>query len=261
MTSTHDILSTTGLPSFIRSRSPKLSVVGAGPGDPELLTLKALNTLKQANVVLYDALANPEILTYCNSETTTMFVGKRKGQPSISQDDINDLILRYACERGHVVRLKGGDPFVFGRGFEEILFAEQHGIATEYIPGISSAVGVAGLEGIPLTHRGVSESFWVITGSTSEREFSRDLHAAAQTNATVVVLMGLSNLAEIAEVFVEHGKETLPVAVIQNGSLPYARAVSGTVSSIVADVYHTGITPPAIIVLGEVVGLRGVAIS
>jgi uroporphyrin-III C-methyltransferase len=165
-----------------------------------------------------------------------------------------------------VVRLKGGDPFVFGRGFEEMLYAEKCGIPAEYIPGISSAIGVAGLEHIPLTHRGTSESFWVITGSTAfgsnaEGEYSRDLHAAAETNATVVVLMGLGALPAIVEVFMQHGKAHLPVAVIQSGSLPHSHIVTGTVATIVSVVHQSGIHPPGIIVLGEVVGLRSALTS
>jgi uroporphyrin-III C-methyltransferase len=240
---------------------PKLSVVGAGPGDPELLTIKALNAIKQADVVLYDALANAEILTYCKPEAVAVYVGKRKGTPSITQDEINQLIVRHACTYGHVVRLKGGDPFVFGRGFEEMLYAEKCGIPAEYIPGISSAIGVAGLEHIPLTHRGTSESFWVITGSTAEGEYSHDLHAAAETNATVVVLMGLGALPAIVEIFMQHGKAHLPVAVIQSGSLPYSHIVMGTVADIVSIVHKAGVEPPGIIVLGEVVGLRSALTS
>lgn len=257
MTITTNILSTL-LPAHISPQrvQPKLSVVGAGPGDPELITLKALNTLQQADVVLYDALANIELLTHCKPEALAVFVGKRKGTPSITQGEINQLIVRYACTFGHVVRLKGGDPFVFGRGFEEMLYAEKCGIPSEYIPGISSAIGVAGLEHIPLTHRGTSESFWVITGATAEGEYSRDLHAAAQTNATVVVLMGLGTLPAIVEVFTQYGKSHLPVAVIQSGSLPFSQIVTGTVADIVYRVHKAGVQPPGIIVLGEVVGLR-----
>lgn len=266
MTITTNILQTLPPPqASLRRESlpakPKLSVVGAGPGDPELLTIKALNAIKQADVVLYDALANADILTYCKPEAVTVYVGKRKGTPSISQDEINQLIVRHACTYGHVVRLKGGDPFVFGRGFEEMLYAEKCGIAAEYIPGISSAIGVAGLENIPLTHRGTSESFWVITGSTTESKYSSDLHAAAQTNATVVVLMGLGALPAIVEVFMQYGKAHLPVAVIQSGSLPFSQIVSGTVADIVSIVHKAGVEPPGIIVLGEVVGLRSALTS
>ncbi|MFY7997325.1 MAG: uroporphyrinogen-III C-methyltransferase [Candidatus Kapaibacteriota bacterium] len=262
MTITTNILQTLPPPHIsLRPKQPKLSVVGAGPGDPELLTIKALNAIKQADVVLYDALANTEILSYCKPEALAVYVGKRKGTPSITQDEINQLIVRHACTFGHVVRLKGGDPFVFGRGFEEMLYAEKCGIPSEYIPGISSAIGVAGLEHIPLTHRGTSESFWVITGATAEGDYSRDLHAAAQTNATVVVLMGLGALPAIVEVFTQHGKAHLPVAVIQSGSLPYSQIVTGTVADIVYLVHKAGVQPPGIIVLGEVVGLRSVLSS
>lgn len=249
-------------PRLAAQRSqPKLSVVGAGPGDPELLTLKAFHAIRSADVVLYDALANTEILTYCKPDARIELVGKRGGKPSVTQEEINERIVQYACSHGHVVRLKGGDPFVFGRGFEEILHARQHGIPTEYIPGISSAISVAGLFDIPLTHRGTSESFWVITGSTAASTYSRDLHAAAQTNATVVVLMGLATLPAIVEVYAQHGKADTPVAVIQNGSLPFATKITSTIAGIVPAVQQADLAPPAVIVIGSVVNLTEAALQ
>lgn len=238
------------------SAVPRLTVVGAGPGDPELITLKALKALQEADVILYDALANQELLCYCRPEALQMYVGKRRGAASVSQEEINERIVECARLYGHVVRLKGGDPFVFGRGFEELLHAEQHGVQTAYIPGISSAVAVPGLAGVPLTHRGTSESFWVITGSRANGSVSHELHAAARSTATVVVLMGLEALPMIVAVFVEHGKRALPIAVISQGSLPTTRTVSGTVETILDIVQQAQLSTPAVIVLGEVVGLQ-----
>jgi uroporphyrin-III C-methyltransferase len=237
---------------------PTLSVVGAGLGDPELITLKALKALQQADVVLYDALANEDLLQHCPAHAIRQYVGKRKGAHSMSQDDINALIVHYAQTHQHIVRLKGGDPLVFGRGFEEMMYAAQHGMNVEYIPGVSSAFAAAGLANIPLTYRGTSDSLWVLTGSTVNGIHSQELYRAAQskTNATVVVLMGLEALPTIAEVFAVYGKSELPVAVISNSSLPDEHVVVGTVETIAEQVQNANVRSPAVIVLGAVVGLR-----
>ena len=179
---------------------PKLSVVGAGPGDPELITIKAVNTLKSAKVVLYDALINRELLEYA-PQAEHIFVGKRKDKHRYSQDEINELIVKYALERGHVVRLKGGDPFIFGRGSEEINYAKSRGLETAVVSGITSAAAVPANVGIPLTQRGTAESFWVITGTTSQKKLSDDVRLAAQSTATVVILMGMGKLGEIVRIF------------------------------------------------------------
>ena len=239
-------------PSF----TPRLTVVGAGPGDPELLTLKGLRALAEADVVLYDALANDDLLAHVRPDALTVFVGKRRGSRAFSQDEINALIVRYAWQHGHVVRLKGGDPFVFGRGREEMLHAEAHGLATAYVPGISSAVAAAGSVGIPVTHRGLSEGFRVITATTANGQLSKEICEAARTpRVTTVVLMGLNQLTAIAALFQEFGGADVPVAIIQNGTLPNERIVTGTVADVVAKADAAGIGAPAIIVLGEVVRL------
>ena len=235
--------------------SPKLSVVGAGPGDPELITIKAVNTLRSANVVLYDALINPELLDYA-SGAQHIFVGKRKGNHRYSQEEINKLIVKYARERGHVVRLKGGDPFIFGRGSEEIDFAQSRGLETQIVPGITSSIAVPAGVGVPLTKRGVSESFWVITGTTSQRKLSEDVLLAAQSTATVVILMGMGKLRQIMEIFSQHGKEDMPVGIIQNGTTSNEVSGFGTVQTIEKIVAEKNLSSPAIIVVGEVVRER-----
>src|SRR5690606_10611582 len=149
---------------------PRLTVVGAGPGDPELITLKAIKVLKSARVVLYDALISNELLDYAPENSEKIFVGKRKGCYAYQQEQINELIVARAKTHGHVVRLKGGDPFVFGRGAEELEYAYNHGLQTQVVPGISSSLAVPAYQGIPLTKRGVSESFWVITGTTKDHK-------------------------------------------------------------------------------------------
>ncbi len=235
---------------------PKLSIVGAGPGNPELLTVKAIKTLASADVVLYDALVNKEMLEYVPPHVPRIFVGKRKNIHEYTQDQINTLIVDFAFTYGHVVRLKGGDPFVFGRGGEEIKYADAFNIETAVVPGISSSIGVPGLQGIPVTHRGLSESFWVITATTSSGALSNDIFQAARSNATVVVLMGLGKLKEITQLFSSQGKKNLPVAVIQNGSLPNEKIALGTISNIVKTVEEEKIEAPAIIIIGDVVKLH-----
>src|ERR1700748_493504 len=199
-------------------KEPRITLVGAGPGDAELITIKGIKALKTADVVLYDALVNEELLEFAPEHATKVYVGKRSGDHSRSQESINQLMIDYALNYGHVVRLKGGDPFVFGRGYEELDYAASYSIKTAVVPGISSSIGVPGLQHIPVTHRGKSESFWVVTGTTADGQVSGDLYEAARTRATVVVLMGLNKLEEIARIFKNEGKSRLPVAVIQSGS-------------------------------------------
>ncbi len=232
--------------------TPKLTVVGAGPGDLELITIKALNALKIAKVVLYDALINRDLLEYA-PQAEHIFVGKRKDKHRYSQDEINELIVKYALERGHVVRLKGGDPFIFGRGSEEISYAKKHGLETAVVPGITSSIAVPANVGIPLTQRGISESFWVITGTTSQRTLSNDVKLAAQSTATVVILMGMGKLNEIIDVFRSFGKEDIPVGIIQNGTTLNERSGFGTIRNIKKVVSEKQLGAPAIIVIGEVV--------
>jgi len=232
---------------------PLLTLVGAGPGDPELISIKGYKALKNAKVVLYDALIHPDILNYIPEDAVKIHVGKRCGHHSFRQKQINKLIVKYALEYGEVVRLKGGDPFIFGRGREEIDYAANFGIDSAVIPGLSSATSLPALQGISLTQRKVNESFWVITGSTSARELSKDLRLAAQSSATVVVLMGRNKLQEISDLYSEFGKQDLPVAVIQNGSLETEKVVLGKVKNIAALAEEKNVGTPALIVLGEVV--------
>lgn len=234
---------------------PKLTLVGAGPGDAELITLKGLKALKAADVILYDALANAALLDHAPVTTPTVYVGKRAGKHGYTQDQINDLIVESAFRHGHVVRLKGGDPFVFGRAQEELDHARAFGIECAVVPGISSCIAVPELQGIPVTSRGVSDSFWVLTGTTKDHALSPDVALAAQSNSTVVILMGLRKLGEITALFAAAGKSELPVAVIQDGSTPRERTIFGTVADIAGRVSEEALKSPAVIVLGEVVRL------
>lgn len=232
---------------------PKVTLVGAGPGDPDLITVKGINALGEADVVLYDALVNTQLLKYAPIASKKIYVGKREGQHAFPQEQINTLLVDYAFTHGHVVRLKGGDSFVFGRGTEELEFVDRFNIETAVVPGISSAIGVPALQRIPVTHRGTTESFWVLTGRNSEGKLPVDFRLAAQSGATVVVLMGLAKLPEIVKVFQQYGKGSTPVAVIQDGSLPSENSAVGSVDTIVDAVRGEKIKSPAVIVIGEVV--------
>lgn len=233
---------------------PELYVVGAGPGDPELLTLKAYRILQSASVILYDNLANQELLALAPAACECLYVGKKPYGEYTPQEVIHALILEKAFALGCVVRLKGGDPFIFGRGFEEMLFARAHGIAAHYVPGISSMQAV-GFEDIPLTHRQVSEGFWVLTGTKKDGSLSADLRLAMQSNSTVVIYMGMQKLAHIAATYVAEGRGDTPAAVVMHASLPQRKMVAGPVRDLPALVAAAGLSYPAIIFIGDVVGL------
>jgi len=240
-------------PIFSFHKQPSFTLVGAGPGDPELITLKAIKALEAADIVLYDALVSKEILDFIPVGIPLICVGKRAGLHSHTQEEINALIVESAFLYGHVVRLKGGDPFVFGRAMEEIEYTSRYGINARVVPGISSALAVPASISIPLTSRGVSESFWVVTGTTLTGSLSADVTLAAQSTATVIILMGLRKIGEIMAIFQGFGKGDLPVAVIQNGTLPSQKQVVGTVSSIAGLVKEEDLGSPGIIIAGDVV--------
>lgn len=233
------------------NKIPQLTVLGAGPGNAELITLKGLRALQTADVLMYDALVSDELLEYVPAHCIRLFVGKRKARHTYPQQEINRKIVAYARRCGHVVRLKGGDPFVFGRGAEELDYAAAHGLQTAYIPGLSSAVAVPGNCGIPVTLRGVSESFWVITATTGSAALSADLALAARSTATVVVLMGLGKAAEISEAYAQSGAGGTPAAIISNGTLQHQQISTGIVANLAT--LAQSHASPAVIVIGEVV--------
>lgn len=234
----------------------KITLVGAGPGDPDLITVKGLKAIESADVVLYDALIDKKLLENAPKNAIKIFVGKRANKHYKTQEEINILMVQYALMHGHVVRLKGGDPFVFGRGQEEQVFAEEYGIPTEVIPGISSSISVPASQGIPVTRRGMSESFWVMTGTTKRGKLSTDVELAAQSTATVVILMGIKKIAEIAEKFSHAGRINTPAMVIQNGTKQNEKYAIGTVGTIVEAVKKQEIGTPGIIIIGDVVSLH-----
>lgn len=234
---------------------PHISIVGAGPGDPELLTIKGLKAIQSADVILYDALSNDLLLAEAPQHCLKIYVGKRANRHRFAQAEINRLMVQYALALGHVVRLKGGDPFVFGRGHEELSYARENGLKVDLVPGVSSCIAVPELQGIPLTRRGINESFWVLTGTTKDGQLSKDIALAIQTSATIVILMGIHKIEQIAGLFCEQGKAKLPVMVVQNGSYSYQKKVIGTAENIAKKVKEQGIGTPGIIVFGAVVGL------
>lgn len=236
-------------------KEPKLTVVGAGPGDVELITLKAIKALGNAAVVLYDALVDTTLLQYA-PQAEHVFVGKRKGCYAYQQEQINELIVSRAKGYGHVVRLKGGDPFVFGRGAEELEYAVEHGLEVAVVPGISSCLSVPAAQHIPVTKRGSAESFWVITGTTRAHKLSTDIRLAAKSSATVVILMGMSKLSQIVALFKKEGKSETPIAIIQNGTRADEKVGVATIATIEVESQKQQLANPAIIVIGEVVRHR-----
>lgn len=231
-------------------------LTGAGPGDIELLTIKALRVIREADVIIYDRLANPEILEEAKNGCQFLYVGKEDGKHIVPQDEINEVIYQSALKYECVVRLKGGDPFVFGRGGEEALYLEERGIGFEVIPGITSAISAPAYAGIPVTHRGVSVSFRVVTGHESPlKKSSQTPWDTFSTDDTIVFLMGLNNLKFITTKLIELGKgEDYPCAVISKGTTKDQQVVTGTLSNIVER--SKDLPTPALIVVGKVVELR-----
>ncbi|MGV3764150.1 uroporphyrinogen-III C-methyltransferase [Parapedobacter sp.] len=230
-------------------------IVGSGPGDPELLTLKACKVLAKADVVLFDNLVNADLLDISPPHCIKRYVGKKPFGKYIPQDNINALIAYYCTHYGTVVRLKGGDPYIYGRGFEEWAVAKRLGIQVTYVPGITSMQGV-GTWDIPLTHRGTSEGVWVLTGMKRDGNIASDLSLAAQSNSTVVIYMGMRKLSEIARTYVMHGKGDTPAAVVQDATKPESRKVTCAVRDLARCCREAGMRNPAIIVIGDVVNLN-----
>ena len=234
----------------------KVYLTGAGPGDIDLLTIKALRVIRQADVIIYDRLANPDILKEAKEGCEFIYVGKADSHHTLPQEEINEVIYQSALKHDVVVRLKGGDPFVFGRGGEEGIYLRERGIAFELVPGITSAIAVPEYAGIPVTHRGVTVSFRVVTGHESKnKDHSQIPWENYKTDDTIVFLMGLHRLDKIASKLIEIGKpKDYPVAVISKGTTPEEKTVIGTLE----DIWEKAkdLPTPALIVVGEVVRLR-----
>ena len=234
----------------------KVYLTGAGPGDIELMTVKALRVVKEADVIIYDRLANPEILEVAKDGCEFVYVGKEDGRHIMPQDEINEVIYQNALKYENVVRLKGGDPFVFGRGGEEALYLVERDIKFDVIPGITSAISAPAYAGIPVTHRGIAVSFRVVTGHESpNKKVSQIPWDNFKTDDTIVFLMGLHNLPQISAKLIEIGKDAdYPVAVISKGTTKDQSVVVGTLENIVEKAKD--VPTPALIVVGKVVLLR-----
>jgi uroporphyrin-III C-methyltransferase/precorrin-2 dehydrogenase/sirohydrochlorin ferrochelatase len=250
-------------PTFARQamgstlRHGKVYLVGAGPGDPELLTLRAVRLLREAEVVVYDHLVSPGVLDFVSPEAELIYAGKERNNHSMTQGEINDLLVRLALQGKHVVRLKGGDPFIFGRGGEEMEMLAEQGIAFEVVPGVTAACGVSCYAGIPLTHRDYAQACIFVTGHLKDGTTNLDWDALARPRQTVVIYMGLAALGEICSNLIAHGVGLdMPAAVIQQGTTQEQRVVTGTLQTLPAKAAASTLRSPCLIIVGEVVRLH-----
>ncbi|WP_310552136.1 uroporphyrinogen-III C-methyltransferase [Paenibacillus glufosinatiresistens] len=239
-------------------RGGAIAIVGAGPGDPELITLKALRRIEAADVILYDRLVSGELLDYAREGALRIYCGKAPGRHAMTQENIQRVMLEHALAGSRVVRLKGGDPYVFGRGGEEAIAAAQQGIPYEVIPGITSSIGAAASAGVPLTHRGLSGSFAVVTGTRAEESSSKPRwDCLAHGVDTLVIYMGTAQIGEIRRELLAHGKSaSTPVALIENGTTSAERTFVGTLGGMEKLAASVQLRNPALIVIGETVRVR-----
>lgn len=237
----------------------KVYLVGAGPGDPGLLTVKAMELLNRADVVVYDRLIAPAILDLIASGVTRISVGKASGRHSVPQEEINDLLVKLASGNRTIVRLKGGDPFTFGRGSEEAQHLSRHGTAFEVVPGVTAATACSAYAGVPLTHRGLSRNVQFVTGHFREKErLNLDWHALATADSTIVVYMGLANLQRICDGLLRVGMDpATPAVAIQDGTTDRQRRVFGDLATLPRRVKGSKLTAPVLIVIGRTVALAG----
>jgi uroporphyrin-III C-methyltransferase/precorrin-2 dehydrogenase/sirohydrochlorin ferrochelatase len=232
-------------------------LVGAGPGDPDLLTVRAARVMRQVDAVVYDYLVSEPVLALVDPKAERIYAGKRQGCHALTQDQINATLVALARRGKRVLRLKGGDPFIFGRGGEECEFLAAHGVPFEVVPGVTSASGASCYAGIPLTHRDCARSVVFATGHLKDGSADLDWDALARPRQTVVIYMGVTRLAEICRELVAHGaRADLPAAVIERATTLRQRVVTGTLATLPQEAAAAGVQPPALIVVGEVVSLR-----
>lgn len=240
-----------------RSSMGSVVLVGAGPGDPDLLTLRAARELERADVVLYDRLVSPAVLARARRDAERIFVGKESGLHHVSQDETNDLMVRLALAGKRVCRLKGGDPFVFGRGGEELEALARHGIPFSVVPGITAALGAAAAAGIPLTHRALAQSVTFVTGHTRDADPNLDWAALAREQQTAVFYMGVANLGAVVAQLAAHGAPpTRPIAIVEKATLDDQRVITGTLATIVDKARAANVSSPALLIVGDVVALH-----
>lgn len=239
------------------SNGGEVYLIGAGPGDPDLMTFKALRLLQKADVVLYDRLVAPEIVELCRKDAERVFVGKARAKHAVPQQDINKLLVQYATQGRKVARLKGGDPFIFGRGGEEIQELAEHHIPFQVVPGVTAAAGCASYAGIPLTHRDHAQSVRFVTGHLKDNSINLPWAELVHTQQTVVFYMGLVGLPVICEQLMAHGRAPdTPIAIIQQGTTANQKVVTATLATMVSTLKQHPVQAPTLIIVGEVVSLR-----
>lgn len=232
-------------------------LVGAGPGDPDLLTCKAARLITEADVIVYDNLVAPAILELARADAEHIYAGKQRGEHALAQEEINQLLVRLAREKRRVVRLKGGDPYIFGRGGEEVETLAADGIAFEVVPGVTAAAGVAAYAGIPLTHREHAQACVFVTGHLKDGSMNLDWPGLARRRQTVVIYMGLLGLPVLCEKLMEHGlPPDWPAAIVQHGTQPSQRTVTGTLATLPALAAAAQLRAPTLIIVGTVVTLQ-----
>lgn len=252
---------TINLPAHFPSRGPAVAgtvyLVGAGPGDPELLTLRALRIIGEADVLVYDHLVSQPILDLVRPQAERLYAGKERGNHSVPQDDLNLLLVKLARQHKRVVRLKGGDPYTFGRGGEEVETLKEHGIPFEVVPGITAAAGVAAYAGIPLTHRNYAQACVFVTGHLKDGTMNLDWTGLARPHQTVVFYMGLHGLPVLCRELMAHGlPDATPAAIVQQGTTNRQRVLIGTLASLPQLAQDAQLKPPTLIIVGEVVKLH-----
>lgn len=235
----------------------EVALVGAGSGDPDLLTIQAFRFIQQADVVIYDRLVSQQIMSLVPEQSELIYVGKKQANHRVPQDGINDLLVQYARQNKRVLRLKGGDPFVFGRGGEELLYVQKHGIACHIIPGVTAATSCSAYSGIPLTHRDIAQSCTFITGHMRDgEELDLPWDSLANKNQTIVFYMGVKQLPFICQTLVDYGRHLqTPAALIRKGTTPEHQVVKGTLGNLDQLVIKHNITPPTLVIIGDVVNV------